>query len=346
MMDGALMARGKRVVVTGGSGFVGTNLVQQLVSRGWSVRNVDHLPPRDYTHVPYWQELDILDRTALLASLQQFRPSVLVHLAARTDMEESAGISGYAANIDGVRNLLDAVRGTPSIERALFASSQLVCRLGYRPKHEDDFSPDSLYGRSKAIGEQTVRNSRDIGAVWTILRPTSLWGPWFAEPYRAFFEMIERGWYVHVRDHDPLKQWGYIGNTVHQMIRLIDSPATEVNGRTFYLADYVPISLATFANKVQKAMRVRPIRKVPYHLLKVAAHAGDALQHVGYSKAPLTSFRLRNMITPEVQDLVPLEKVVGPIPYTVDEGIRATVDWLRSGRGSTRGNRVQTARTA
>ncbi len=60
-------------------------------------------------------------------------PDALVHLAARIDLDEKTDLAGYAANIEGVQNVMAAVRLTPSIKRAIWTSSQLVCRVGYVP---------------------------------------------------------------------------------------------------------------------------------------------------------------------------------------------------------------------
>jgi nucleoside-diphosphate-sugar epimerase len=189
-----------------------------------------------------------------------------------------------------------------------------------------------LYGKSKAISEQMLRAAHDTGGIWTIVRPTSLWGPWFGVPYKGFFEAIERGRYVHPGELKVTKQWGYVGNTVHQIDRLVDAPPEQVHRRTFYLADYEPIELRRFADQVQASLDARPIRSMPIWLLRAAARAGDVGQKMGWRHPPMTSFRYRNIVTPEIQDLEPLRKVVGPLPYTADQGIAITIQWLRRSR--------------
>ena len=318
----------RRVIVTGGSGFVGTNLVEYFSQQGWEIRNFDVAHPRNPDHLCYWTGVNILDKKRLIEETQKFQPTVFLHFAARTDLNERQNLAGYAANIEGVGNVIEAIQSTDSIQRAHFTSSQLVCALGYRPHDEYDYRPSTLYGQSKVLTERIIRAAENLGAVWTILRPTSLWGPWFDVPYKNFFIAIARNLYVHPGSICTLKQWGFVGNSVFQVHRLIEAPVEKVHKKTFYLADYEPVELRDFANKVQVALGAKPIRTVSPGLLKTAALLGDMGKKIGWATPPLTTFRYRNMITMETQDLSLMQEVTGPLPYSVDQGINTTVRWL------------------
>lgn len=319
----------KRVLITGGSGFIGTNLVSYYLERGWQVLNIDIAEPRNREHLPYWNYIDILDRDALLQVVQSFEPGLLLHFAARTDLNEKQNLEGYNANIDGVCHVVDAVRSTPSIDRVLFTSSQLVCKLGYRPHNDHDYCPTTLYGKSKVLTEKIVHVAHDMRASWVIVRPTSLWGPWFRTPYRNFFNTIANNFYFHPGNIETLKQWGFVGNAVFQVDQLAKAPVSLVHKKTFYLADYSPTELRTFANLVQQCMGSRPIKTVPTNLLKFFALVGDIFIKVGWKNPPLTSFRYSNIITSEVQELTPLAEIAGPLPYTLEQGVEITVKWLK-----------------
>jgi len=317
------------VLVTGGSGFIGTNLVEHFVERGCQVTNLDILSPRNPSYHSFWQKVDILDRQKLLEAIQAFAPHYILHFAARTDLGERRNLAGYAANIEGICNLIDAVRLTPSVKRVIFASSQLVCRLGYVPHHELDYCPSTLYGLSKMIGERIVRTSDEFGAVWCIVRPTSLWGPWFDVPYKNFFEAIANNLYVHPGKIVTRKQWGFVKNAVYQVERLLEVSDEVIHKKLFYLADYHPLELRQFANMVQEAFGSKPIRTLPFSLLRLIARIGDLLRQFGWHNPPLTSFRLNNIITDELCDIAPLDSLVGDLPYTTEQGIKITVEWMR-----------------
>ena len=84
------------------------------------------------------------------------------------------------------------------------------------------------------------------------------------------------------------------------------------------------------ANIIQHELGVAPIKTVNTSILRSAAWVGDCLKAFGWRNPPLTSFRLSNLLTPMVHDLTPLQAIVGELPYSMEEGVRITVDWLRA----------------
>src|SRR6266516_8060523 len=94
---------GVRVLITGGSGFIGTNAVEYFAARGSDVLNLDIRPPRNPAHRAVWRESDIQDHSALRTAVKAFDPHYVIHLAARTDLLETKDIRGYAANYEGTR---------------------------------------------------------------------------------------------------------------------------------------------------------------------------------------------------------------------------------------------------
>ena len=199
--------------------------------------------------------------------------------------------------------------------------------LGYQPRHETDYHASTLYGISKSRGEDIVRSATDLGG-WTIVRPTGIWGPWFGEPYRRFFELIRRGSYVHPSARPILKSFGYVENLVHQLHRLAQAPPARVHGRTFWLADYQPVVVSEWASDIAAKSGARSIPTVPVSFLRVAAVVGDLAAKVGVG-FPMTSFRLDNLTTDMVFDLSATEEVVGSLPFSAEQGTSRTIEWLR-----------------
>ena len=320
-----------RTLITGGSGFIGTNLVYKFLKKGWEVLNLDVSKPRNQQHSNCWKRGDILDRDHLVETFSSFQPQVVLHMAARTDLDERQDIRGYAANIDGVANVIEAVRRAGSVERTIFASTRLVFEIGYIPKSETDYRPSTLYGESKIRGEQLVRQAGESLGPWVIVRPTSIWGPWFdvPVPYKRFFTLIAANRYVHSGQYNPRKSYGYVENTVHQLEKIVEAPVERVSGKTLWLSDYPPLRLRDWANEIQRAVGAKPIKTAPMPLLKLAAAAGDVAQKLGWQNPPLTNFRLNNMITEMVYDTSELESIVGSLPFSMKEGVAITVDWLR-----------------
>jgi nucleoside-diphosphate-sugar epimerase len=315
-----------RVLITGGSGFIGTNLVAHLHARGDSVASLDTVQPRNPDHARLWRKVSVLDRDDLRRSVAEFDPELVYHLAARADLD-GRGVGDYEVNTRGVVNLIDALGGARNLRFVVFASSMLVCRPGYMPRDETDYCPSTYYGESKVESEKLVRQLA-TGFPWIIVRPTSIWGPWFEAPYRDFFEAVRRGMYVHPRSRRIRRSYGFVLNTVSQLERL--GSGRELAGRTVYLADYEPVELWEWSQAIQRQLGARRVREVPLWILRVAARCGDAAKRLGYRKPPMTSFRLNNLLTDMIHDTRPLRAACGDMPYTMEEGVRITCEWLRS----------------
>lgn len=321
---------GERVFVTGGSGFIGTSQIAASLAEGTPVANFDKRPPRIPSHRSVWTEGDIRDLKSLTATVLSFEPTIVLHLAARTDLQGKS-VSDYSSNVLGVEHLIAATKGLPEPPIVIFASSRLVCEIGYVPRDDTDWRPSTAYGESKVRGEQIVRK-QCLHAPWIIVRPTSIWGPWFEAPYRNFFEAVLAGRYMHPRGRKILKSFGYVENSVHQLLQLGRAPTDAITGRVLYLADYEPLELGEFAGAIAREGGASGVRTIPVSMLRLVAGAGDIVHHFGWREPPLTSFRLNNLLTEMVFDLEPMQATTGELPVDWTEGVRRTVRWLQGER--------------
>lgn len=316
-----------RILVTGSGGFVGGHMVRALLDHGHAVAGLDLKPMRAPEGVGHFL-CDLLDASAIMSVLAEFQPDAVVHLAANTNIYETAGLAAYAANIDGVRNLVEAIRQTPSVRRAIFTSSQAVCKVGHIPTHDTDYAPASSYAESKVETERVVRELDGGGAVWCLVRPPTVWGPGMMEHYRRFFRMVARGMYVHVGHRVVHRPFVYVGNIVHQYEKLLSAPDERIHRKTLNLGDYEPLPIRGWTNSIQRALGARPIRTVPVPVARAVARVGD-LVSLAVRDFPFTTFRLNNMLTEYFHDLSETARVCGPLPYTMDQGVDLTVAWLR-----------------
>ena len=318
----------ERILVTGSSGFIGGWLVEELKRYGHEVVGLDKLPSTLPLDMDEFIACDICDKPTLLDAVQRVRPHALVHLAARTDLDETRHLQGYAANINGVRNLVEAVRQTKSIQRAIYTSSQLVCRVGYVPKSDLEYCPNTLYGQSKVLTETIVREADGGGVTWCLARPTTVWGPRMSPHYQGLLRYIANGKYFHCGRGDLFKSYIYAGNISYQYRRLLEAVAPMVHRQTFYLADYVPLSLRAYTNSLARELGAKQVPTVPLGVAKILAVAGDMLNLCGVSRFPFNSFRLNNILTEYIFDLSRTEAVCGSLPFSQEEGILATARWF------------------
>lgn len=174
-----------KILVTGGAGFIGSNLVRLLLSRGHSVLNFDKLTYagnpsslRDLEGNPAYRFLqaDICDEAAVQGAFTSFRPDAVMHLAAESHVDRS--IDGPRAfmetNIFGTYTLLEAARAyldsgeAPAGFRFLHVSTDEVYgTLGEtgRFTEESPYDPHSPYSASKAASDHLARAWMDTYGV-------------------------------------------------------------------------------------------------------------------------------------------------------------------------------------
>jgi len=317
-----------KILVTGSSGLIGQWVCKTLRERSlWTagldvVQNDSGWEPNDH------YKCDILDPRALRHVFDTSCPDAVVHLAARVDLNEKKDLSGYAANMEGVRNVLECVRTHSCVKRVIVTSSQLVCKVGYVPKSDTEYCPDTLYGESKVWTEKIAWEMDGGGKEWCIVRPTTVWGPRMSSHYQKMLELIRRGRYFHCGHGRLYKSYAYAGNIAFQYYKLLAAPTEQIQRKTFYLADYAPISLRDYTNGLAKAIGARPIPTVPLAMARCLAFAGDALNMIGLKAFPFNSFRLRNILTEYQVDLDKTRNVCGDLPFSFEEGVKATAQWF------------------
>jgi 3-beta hydroxysteroid dehydrogenase/isomerase family. len=236
----------------------------------------------------------------------------------------------YAANGEGVRNLVNAAAGTPSVSRGIYTSSQLVCRVGYVPKDDHEYCPNTLYGESKVLTEKIVRKYDGGGKEWCLVRPTTVWGTGMRPHYQRLFKMIRQGRYFHIGRRPLSKSYSYVGNIIYQYQKLLEAPVELIHRNTFYLADYEPISLRAWLDAFQRELGARPIHTLPESLAKVLAIIGDGINILGVKSFPFNSFRLNNILTEYQFNLAATEAVCGTLPYNMEQGVKETASWIRT----------------
>ncbi len=322
-----------KILVTGSSGLIGRWVVSQLRAEGYTVAGLDILGlTGEFGSPDVFFNCNILDRNALIAIFQSFIPDAVIHLAARTDLNEKYDLNQYASNIDGAANIVQAVRDTPSVVRVIYTSSQLVCQVGYTPSSYSDYCPTTIYGTSKVRTEEIVRAADGGGKTWCLVRPTTVWGPYMSDHYQKLLRLIKKGLFFHTGRSKLFKSYAYVGNIAFQYCQMLRVPSDIINGRTFYLCDYEPLSLRDYADALAQGLSAPKIPTLPLFLSRILAKIGDVLNSVGLHRFPFNSFRLGNILTEYTFDVSETRKVCGPLPYSFERGIKETIRWFESQR--------------
>jgi nucleoside-diphosphate-sugar epimerase len=324
----------KRVLVTGCCGFIGEHLMKSLAGDNYESLGVDIRPPiSDAARGWTFAQCDILDSVKLRSTVTDFAPEVVIHLAARTDIDGQS-VAAYSANVEGTRNLIAAAAAADTVRRVLFASSQLVCRVGYVPLSDTDYCPVNPYGESKVLSENIVRENMPPTITWCLLRPTTIWGEGMSSHYQRFLGHLQAGRYFHFGRGPLFKSYGYVGNTVYQIMKFMNIDSGQIHGRTFYLSDYEPLSLTRWINRLAQGLGAAPPRSVPIVVARFLGLGGDIVNWMGLKAFPLNSYRVRNILTEYKFDMGETEKICGALPFTTDQGVSRTVRWFKELRAT------------
>lgn len=326
------------VLVTGGGGFLGGAIVDQLLARGESVRSIARSA---------YPELEAKGVTCFqgdLADLEAVNPAVdgcdaVIHVAAK------AGVWGpyedyFQANVTATRNILDACTAH-GIPRLVYTSTPSVTFSGEDENGVNESIPYAArflnhYSATKAQAEQEVlaANSETIATV--ALRPHLIWGPGDNHLIPRLIERAKAGRVKIVGKGGNLVDATYIDNAAAAHLAALDrlAPDAPCAGKAYFISNGEPIAMDELLNRILAAASLPPItRKVP---AGVAYAAGATLEWLygllGKDEEPvMTRFVARQLATAHWFDISAARRDLGYEPaVSTEEGMAQLAVWIRN----------------
>ncbi len=266
MGDSTLTTELGRVLVTGGSGFVGANLVSELLERGHEVRSFDRAPSPLPPH-PRLEVLqgDICDKDTVTTAVEGI--DTVFHTAAIIDLMGGASVTdeyrtrSFAVNVGGTENLVEAAQDA-KVKRFVYTASNSVVMGGKRISGGDETLPyterfNDLYTETKVVAERFVLSQNGVSGMLTCsIRPSGIWGRGDQTMFRKLFESVLAG-HVKVlvgRKHAKLDN-SYVHNLIHGFIlagrHLV--PGGTAPGQAYFINDGEPINMFDFSRPVVEA---------------------------------------------------------------------------------------------
>lgn len=249
----------KRILLTGGEGFIGSHLIDRLSSLNFETASFDaglnfidnpkyHQKclrlRKKYLKKPSIKYFgDIRNKTQLKRAILDFNPEIIVHLAAlpMARVAERYSRDMISINVHGTHNVIWAFERSKT-QKLIYTSSSMVYGHFRQPpvKENSVLIPENAYGAAKAAGEYFVRLSKKE---WVIVRPTSVYG--FTDCANRVTQLLldaaalkRPAWIVKGETLD----FSYIDDTVEGFIKCITMP--QAIGNTFNISrgDGRPVS--------------------------------------------------------------------------------------------------------
>jgi nucleoside-diphosphate-sugar epimerase len=315
-------------LVTGGTGFIGSHLAEEMAQAGWRVRTIVRNPNR----LRWLQGLDVevvkgdIDEpSSLPAALTGVE--LVIHCAGLT--KANSRNEYFRVNAEGTRALLDASTRA-GVHRFVYCSSQAAAGPGTatQPRTEDD-PPEPLtdYGASKLAGERMVQESTPLE--WIILRPPAVFGP-RDDNFLPLFRMITKyRRYPAFGKEERLYSWIFVRDLV-TALRI--TAETEKGLREIYFAaSEKPVAWKEIALAIAsvKNIRARPLPAFPLPVLNGIALLCEGVARVRGRAALFSRQKLAEIMAPSW--VVSSEKIYRNLGFRCQmepmAAVRETLEW-------------------
>ena len=327
-----------KAYVTGGTGFIGSHLVELLVDQGYHVtclirqtsnlRWLNHLlnakSPQVQLVMGNLHDSDVLQ--------QHVRDADLVfHLAGLTKAPDAATYD--RVNAEGTKCLIEACLGAQtSLDRFVYCSSlAAVGPSSDATPNTEDVTPQPLtdYGSSKLKGELIVCQYADQLPI-TIIRPPAVYGPRDVDIF-LFFQMINRGIMPILGDADKLLSLVHVKDLVAGIYAAAVSE--RAIGETYFLTDGDIHTWMGIERVIADALEMRPLKvKVPLSLLDFISIFTETAAKITHQAPTLNRQRVRDLKQRFwICDSTKAQKELGYRPaYFLERGMQETVSWYRA----------------
>jgi nucleoside-diphosphate-sugar epimerase len=323
------------VVVIGGTGFLGSTLVEKLAERGrvamlsrqgrwrWGSR------PIGVTGI----SCDITESQETARLYEVFRGAkVVINLAGTLWKPSIAGETYERVHVEGTRLVLDALHaaaGAQPVRLVHVSTTGVLGPTGPHPKSEaDEPAPSTEYERTKLEGEKLALAARGAGVEVVVVRPGLVYGPRDMH-LLPFFQAIDRGLFRPIAQGRARWQPVYVDDVIAGLIAA--STAPNVDGAVLHFAGAERLTVTDFAKKIATAMGRKPhSTSIPYPAAYVAGVMLEALTAPLRGDPPLSRARVRTLTEDRLYRIAEAERRLGWKPQTaLETGLEQTVGWYR-----------------
>lgn len=279
-----------KILVIGGSGFIGTRLVKRLLAAGYDVKILDKSKSKTYPEL--WINGDVRDKSSLLPALKGC--DLLYNLAAEHRDDVTPKSLYWDVNVKGAQNVC-AVAEELGINKIIFTSSVAV--YGFTEKETGEggnLKPFNDYGKTKLQAEAVYREwqKKDKRRCLVIVRPTVVFGEGNRGNVYNLLNQIATGRFIMVGSGKNVKSMAYVENVVAFLEYAINLGAGV---HVYNYADKPDFDMNSLVAEVYKGLGKSPkVRfRIPYFLGYAGGKLFDLLSLITGKKYPISSIRVK-----------------------------------------------------
>ena len=325
----------KIILITGGTGFIGSHLVEALVKKGYKVRCLVRNPNK----LNYLRNLgvdfkdlgvdvvygDITDRDSLLHAVKGV--STVVHLAGVLGKWGVPDKIYWDVHVRGTKLLLEACINE-GVKRFIYCSSAGVLGPIKNPPANEDwpYNPSNVYEETKAVAEKLVLSYKNKMAV-TIIRPEFVYGPRDMHVLKLF-DAIQKGKFFIIGNGQTLLHPTYISDVIQAFLLCLENEKSI--GKIYLITGETPVKVIELSTIIAEELGVPPpIFRIPKWLAYMAASLSEMLAQMFNFEPLITRSQVKFFTENRAFDNSKAKYELNYNPLPLRQGIRQTIRWYR-----------------
>lgn len=316
--------------VTGGTGFVGLNLVQKLKSDGWDVTAL-HRASSDLSFLkrfePHLAKGEITDAASMLAALPE-GVDTLFHVAGNTNMWRKGNAQQTLENVEGTRNVVEAAIAK-GVRRLVVTSTISAYGPVSGAITEDTRSLAAVstvnYERSKWLAQEVARSAMSRGLEVVIMQPGAIMGPYDIGTWSRMFPLVRDG------KMNTVPKAGLTFAHVHEVVAAHVAAADKAANGSQYLLGGENRSMLELVQLIEKCLgKPAKAKTVPGPLITVVAAVSDFISNFTNKEPALTPEMAKGFSGGVTISADKAQRELGFKIVSLEQMVKDCYDWMRA----------------
>lgn len=325
---------GKRVLLTGATGFIGSHIVEKLVLGGYEVL----CAVRQSSDISFLKKFKLDIKYADLSDVESIKAilaseDIIIHNAGLT--KSLSNTEYYKVNVEITKNVLEAAKAKlPKLERFVYIGSQAAAGPNPSAQAIDEISPPvpiTPYGKSKLEAEGIVMQYSRFFPI-TILRPSAVFGP-KDKDILFYFKSISFGFMPFLGKHDPLVSLIYVEDLARAIVLAADHP--KAANQIFFISDGKFYRWSVVADTIAQILKKKCLRiRIPIPALNIIGALYEFQSKVFKTKPLLNRYKIDELSQKYwVCSSNKIFETLGFKPaYSLEEALSETAKWYKKNR--------------